>query len=355
MIKYNVRSRQLIDIVNDIMTRRIILSPFFQRNLVWRTIHKIDFIETILMGLPFPEIFIAKGDLDIDAMTTTSCIVDGQQRLNSIVEYIQGKFEVKGRKYEELSPEEKENFLKYEIAVIELDIQHDDPSIQELFKRLNRTYYSLSNIEKISTEYAASEFMLVAKYLCKEISNETNEEEEIFPDPNITKEFKEWMNITKVKNFNKLILDMDIFSNYEISRQVHLNFVLNILGTIQNGFFNRNVDKSILDVNADIFYEKDEITNRLEEVANKILKVKFKKKSYWYNKANMYSIIIAFYNNYSEVELMDNIEIKNKFEDFEVNLPTEYKISAKEGVNNKKERLLRNKYIERLLNLYNEL
>lgn len=349
MIKYNVRSRQLIDIVNDIKTRRIVLSPFFQRNLVWRTIHKIDFIETIIMGLPFPEIFIAKGDIDIDQMVTTSCIVDGQQRLNSIIEYIQGKFEVKNKTYDQLSPEEKENFLKYEIAVIELDIHHDDESIQELFKRLNRTYYSLSNIEKISTEYASSEFMLVAKYLAKEITNDINDEEEIFPDPNITIEFKQWMNEVKVNNFNKLLLDMGIFSNYEISRQVPLNFVLNILGTIQRGFFNRNIDKSILDENAELFEDKDYIVNKLEDVAKKILKIKFKKKSYWYNKANMYSIIVAVFNNYDIIEEIDNSLIKKKFEQFEEELPQNYKIAAKEGVNNKKERLVRNKFIEELL------
>lgn len=66
MIKYSVRSRQLIDIVNDIKNNRIIVSPYFQRNLVWREIHKIDFIKTILMGLPFPQIFIANGDINIE-------------------------------------------------------------------------------------------------------------------------------------------------------------------------------------------------------------------------------------------------------------------------------------------------
>lgn len=102
MIKYYVRSRQLIDIVNDIKEKKIILSPYFQRKLVWRDIHKIDFIKTILLGFPFPEIFIAKGDLDIDRMLSTSCIVDGQQRLNSICEFINDKFEVDGVFYSNL-------------------------------------------------------------------------------------------------------------------------------------------------------------------------------------------------------------------------------------------------------------
>ena len=123
MIRYNVRSRYLVDIVNDIKSGLIIMSPYFQRKLVWRLAHKIDFIKTILLGYPFPEIFISRGKIDVDSMTSTSSLVDGQQRMNSIVEYIEGDFEVDGRKYNDLTATEKESFLKYEIAIIDLDLR----------------------------------------------------------------------------------------------------------------------------------------------------------------------------------------------------------------------------------------
>ena len=47
MIRYQVRSKELIDLVNEIKSKRLIMSPYFQRNLVWRVIHKVDFIKTI--------------------------------------------------------------------------------------------------------------------------------------------------------------------------------------------------------------------------------------------------------------------------------------------------------------------
>ncbi|WP_432328677.1 DUF262 domain-containing protein [Mucilaginibacter sp. P25] len=97
MIKYQVRSKELIDVVNEIKSRRLIMSPYFQRNLVWRQIHKIDFIKTILLGYPFPQIFIAKGSIDLNTMSTTSCIVDGQQRMNAIIEYVKGNLKLKAR------------------------------------------------------------------------------------------------------------------------------------------------------------------------------------------------------------------------------------------------------------------
>ncbi len=78
MIKYHVRSRDLVSIYNEIKAKRLIPDAYFQRNLVWRDIHKQDFIKTILLGYPFPQIFISKGIVDVTAMQTTSCIVDGQ-------------------------------------------------------------------------------------------------------------------------------------------------------------------------------------------------------------------------------------------------------------------------------------
>lgn len=357
MIKYQVRSRQLIDIVNDLKDKKIILSPYFQRKLVWRDVHKVDFIKTILMGLPFPEIFIAKGDLDIDKMISTSCIVDGQQRLNSICEYIEGKYSVEGKEYTDLDIIEKEQFLKYEIAIIELDMKHDDSQIPEIFKRLNRTYYSLSNIEKISSEYAASEFMLVAKLLCKELdeintdkSNSGELDFDLKNNPNISQEFITWAKTMKVESVNKLILESEVFSPYEISRQVHLNYTINILGVIKFGFFNRNLDKSLLEQYAQEFIDKEDIIKKLEMVARKILKMKFAKNTIWINKANMFSLIIALFNEWDKVDAIQEKILKEKLKEFEENLPIEYSIAAKEGVNNKKERLIRNDYINTILN-----
>ncbi|MEW9150762.1 DUF262 domain-containing protein [Acinetobacter indicus] len=56
--------------------------------------HKKDFIETILTGYPFPQVFISKGKIDLVNRISTSCIVDGQQRCNAIQEFIEDKFTV---------------------------------------------------------------------------------------------------------------------------------------------------------------------------------------------------------------------------------------------------------------------
>ncbi|OJW12594.1 MULTISPECIES: DUF262 domain-containing protein [unclassified Mucilaginibacter] len=354
MTKYQVRSKELIDVINEIKDKRLIMSPYFQRNLVWRLIHKVDFIKTIILGYPFPQIFIARGSIDLDNMSTTSCIVDGQQRMNSINEFIKDGFKVDNTYFSEFSPKDKEAFLKYQIPIIDLDIDNEDPEIIEIFKRLNRTFYSLSGIEKLSTEYAASEFMLVAKLLSKEIKiNDNEEDDDYLPlqvNPTIPKSFFDWAIKKTPKSLFKLFVDEGIFSPYELTRQVHLTFTLNIISTYIADFYNRNDFISrFLEEYSESFDRKDEVFDVIEAAASKYSKIKFKRKSYWYNKANAFSLMCFFTKNWEKVEKLDEKLIKSKLEDFEDNLPNEYAIAAKEGVNNKQERLIRNRFITNIL------
>ena len=353
MTKYQVRSRELIDIVNEIKNKRLIMSPYFQRNLVWRQLHKVDFIKTILLGYPFPQIFIARGSIDLETMSTTSCIVDGQQRMNAIHEYLKGIFKVDNRYFSDLDPKEKEAFLKYQIPIIDLDIDNEDPEIIEIFQRLNRTFYALSGIEKLSTEYAASEFMLIAKFLTKEFKLNYNEEEDFLPlqiDPTIPKSFLEWASDKNIKFFDKLLIEEGIFTTYELTRQVHLTFTLNLMSTYISDFYNRNDFISRhLEEFAETFQRKDEVFEILELASNKYIKLKLKKKSYWYNKANAFSIMCLFIKNWARIKDIDEKVIKQKLETFEQAIPSDYQIAAKEGVNNKQERLVRNKHLMTLI------
>lgn len=353
MTKYQVRSRELIDIVNEIKNKRLIMSPYFQRNLVWRQLHKVDFIKTILLGYPFPQIFIARGSIDLETMSTTSCIVDGQQRMNSIHEYLKDSFKVDNRYFSELNPKEKEAFLKYQIPIIDLDIDNEDPEIIEIFQRLNRTFYALSGIEKLSTEYAASEFMLLAKFMSKEFKLNNNEEEDNLPlqiDPNIPNSFIDWASSKKTKHYDKLLIDEGIFTAYELTRQVHLTFTLNLMSTYISDFYNRNdfINRH-LEEYSETFQRKDEVFDILDLASNKYIKLKLKKKSYWYNKANAFSIMCLFTKNWDRIKDLDEKTIKESLEHFEQELPLDFQIAAKEGVNNKQERLIRNKHLMKVI------
>jgi Protein of unknown function DUF262 len=350
MIRYTIRSREIIDLYNDIKRGRLILSPFFQRNLVWRDVHKRDFIETILKGFPFPQIFVARGNIDVETMVSTSCIVDGQQRMSSIMQFIDGELDVDGRKFENLAVPEREEFVKYQVPVIDLDLRDNDPQLIEIFKRLNRTFYSLSTIERFATEYASSEFMLVAKILCDELlPSQSLELEDALNinrndlDPNISPEFLAWAQAQKVSEYESFVLGGKIFTPYETSRMVHLMYTLNLMATHLYGFYNRN-DKArdYLEEYAQQFAAKDEIVLTFDRTAHLIGQMKLAKGSIWQNKANAFTLFVMIAKELPLFQEASARGIKSCLEKFEQNLPPGYSLAAREAVNNRAQRQQRN-------------
>lgn len=81
-------NKKISELYKRVREGSLILQPDFQRKFVWNTSHKEDFIETILNGLPFPEIYTAQTGVDIAKIETQEVVVDGQQRLSTIVQYI---------------------------------------------------------------------------------------------------------------------------------------------------------------------------------------------------------------------------------------------------------------------------
>ncbi|MBS3115477.1 DUF262 domain-containing protein, partial [Candidatus Woesearchaeota archaeon] len=70
---------------------QLILNPKFQRRQVWTPSAKSFLIDTILRGDPIPKIFIRQN---IDPSTKKSIreVVDGQQRLRTILDFIKDGF-----------------------------------------------------------------------------------------------------------------------------------------------------------------------------------------------------------------------------------------------------------------------
>lgn len=354
MVKYQLRAVSLLNLVNDVKMERLVPDAYFQRDLVWREIHKKDFIRTILLGLPFPQMFISRGKIDVESMKTVSCIVDGQQRTNAIMEYINNSFEVDSKCYKDLSDAEKSEFLKYEIAVIELDLDNDDPLVKEVFLRINRASNSLTSIEKMSTQYSTSELMLVAKMLVDDLvfpSKEVaHDDDDLRVDPNVPTYFYEWAKGNRARNFQKLILTKHIFDSREISKKVHLSYSLNILVTYLGGFYKRNEKLSTyLNDYASELPDKNEVTEIIDSAAGIYLSLKLKPKGYWYNKANFFSLIIALANFVSQGSFIDKEKLSSLLSSFETNPPEAYKSAASQAVNDLQTRILRNKYLVEII------
>lgn len=369
-LRYQVRSREIIDLVSAMRSNRLTLSPYFQRNLVWRDTHKRDFIDTILKGYPFPQIFLARGPIDIETMAASQCVVDGQQRLNTILEFISGKLDVHGKEFSELSLKEKEVFLKYEVPVIDFDLDAGDARLKEVFHRLNRTYYSLSAIEKIASEYSASEFLLVGRVLCGEISNQFNDDEYLSADEaldetqtdgvDITNRFSRdpgidemtwsWLKMHADGPYTRLISEKNVFSSFEFDRKVPLMFTLNIMCTYLAGYFNRNdrVRRYLEDRNSD-FPEKDEVIERVNWAAQFVVDLELPAESMWFNKANFFSLLCELARNRDALADVDEAVVRDRLLNFAKSIPADYTLAAREAVGRKSQRELRAQAVRKLL------
>ena len=135
--------------------------PGFQRKYVWNTSEKSRFVESLILGLPVPSVFFAQ-----DIITKKLNIVDGQQRLKSLQEYLSGSFSLSGK---DIQTELKGCYFSNDVAkgnnpkvlsepeqrllsdallhavVIKPDVSHDDVkygheynnAVIQVFKRLN--------------------------------------------------------------------------------------------------------------------------------------------------------------------------------------------------------------------------
>lgn len=149
--------------VNDILSwserKELVLSPKFQRRTVWSPRGKSYLIDSILKGFPIPPFFIREKILVRERKTVRE-VVDGQQRLRTILEYVSDGFsvmkihdeEVAGLKYSQLSEELQQTILSYPLSVNTL-IGTDDSTVFDIFSRLNAYSVPLNDQEKLNALY----------------------------------------------------------------------------------------------------------------------------------------------------------------------------------------------------------
>ncbi len=141
------------------LDKSLTLAPPFQRRPVWVTKQKQYLIDTILSNLPIPEIYIQRKT-DIHGKTQY-IVVDGQQRIRSIFDFIEGHFslpedpnsEWSDCDFSELTDNYKQLFWDYPIVVRELD-QATDDDVRDLFRRLNKYVFALTAQELRNARYS---------------------------------------------------------------------------------------------------------------------------------------------------------------------------------------------------------
>lgn len=273
-------TKKISDLIGMIKRGDLILQPDFQRKLVWSIRHKESFIDTILKGFPFPEIYIAQSGIDLETFQAQQVVVDGQQRLSTIISYINGELPCKKiLRYSALDNQQKAAFLNYDVVVRDLKDASSD-TIKEVFRRINLTQYRLNDIE-INNAIYEGEFISTAKDILNHLDDGS------FP----------------------------LFSDNELNRMGDLNYILMIMATLEEGgYFSGNTMTGEYIVKYDDSYEnaetmKDKILNLFHVIETFNLDTD----SMWYRKSNFFTMFVEL----SKVsQIPDDIVAKiHSFED----------------------------------------
>ena len=156
-MKYDV-SLQTIAWLNGRRTdNSLVISPKFQRRPVWMESERSSLISTICATLPFPEIYIQHVTNPADG-TEQHIVVDGQQRVTSILMFIDGELSLpenddwNGQYFRDFDDAKKEAFWNYRVVVRDLSLTND-AEIRDLFTRLNTNNIALNDQELRNARY----------------------------------------------------------------------------------------------------------------------------------------------------------------------------------------------------------
>lgn len=159
MKSFDSRAYSINDFVEWERQKQLELNPAFQRRPVWSEKAKSFLMDTIIRGKPIPKFFI-RQKINVTTRTSVREVVDGQQRLRTILSFIKDGFVINrvqnaqfgGKKFSQLPEDVQSQLLAYEIAV-DLLINLPDTEVLDIFSRLNSYAVVLNEQEKLNAEY----------------------------------------------------------------------------------------------------------------------------------------------------------------------------------------------------------
>jgi hypothetical protein len=158
MERVDYESLIIQDLLNFHKDGSLNIDPWYQRRSVWSDPQKAYLINTIFEKKPVPSVYI-RHQIDVDLEKSIKEVVDGQQRIRSIIFYRNDEFAARHPdhrqkvKYSELTRAQKSSFLSTTLSVGYL-IGAEDPDVIEIFGRINSISKTLNPQEKRNAQYS---------------------------------------------------------------------------------------------------------------------------------------------------------------------------------------------------------
>ena len=155
------------------------IKPPYQRRPVWGLRQKVKLIESILLRLPIPELFI--DETTDDEGNTSFAIIDGQQRTRAVLQFmgmdrdpleadyndfsldtLDSDSPFKDKTFKELSSTERKSLYSYKFSIRTL-YNPSDLEVRDTFKRINQYLTKLNDQELRNATYSGPFVALVER------------------------------------------------------------------------------------------------------------------------------------------------------------------------------------------------
>lgn len=129
--------------------------PDYQREMAWDEDRQSKFIESLILGLPIPYIFVA--DISEDENLSRLEIIDGTQRIRTVTKFMNNDLELKnlekltslnGFTFKDLPLSRQRRFQRTSMRMIVLTNEADEEVRRDLFERINSGSVELNEMEK---------------------------------------------------------------------------------------------------------------------------------------------------------------------------------------------------------------
>jgi len=216
----NVGQISLIDLVGQLERKEVIINKNYQRGAgLWPDSARTYFIDTILEGYPFPKIYLYQV-FNEKAKRPIKEIVDGQQRITTIIDFMNDKFKLtsasrqySGMYYSDLDEDVQNSFISYQIET-SIILSATRAELLEMFRRINAYTAPLTAAEKRHATYQGA--------------------------------FK-WFVVEQADEYAPILDELEIFTPKQLARMQDSEFIADLVVVLEKGIIQKSA-KTIEDI-----------------------------------------------------------------------------------------------------------
>ena len=271
-MKLDENSPSIANIRDMVGRGELVTNKEYQRSPgLWPNSSRSYFIDTILEGYPFPKVYFHEH-LDRKTKRVRTEIVDGQQRITTIMDFLGDKFALGKNsvrfhemRFSDLADEVQDRFLFYTVSV---DVIRDAgrTEILQMFRRMNAYTLPLNAAEKRHSEF--------------------------FGD------FKDL--VTRVLDNTALLNEWEVFTTRQTVRMADAAFIADLVLAFENGVVSTS-DKKLIDLYKEHdtnYVESDAMYEKLRDVFSCIaLELSEIRGSHMTKPHAIYALACALYHN----------------------------------------------------------